>query len=231
MTGSGVEGGGVVEEIAREVWARSPRLGETRLVAVDGPSGAGKSSFAAGLAEAIGPGTPIVHIDDLLDGWDDQVTFWPRLEEWVLAPLREGRAGRYRRYDWEAGRFGPEWTEVPPAPVVVLEGVTAARAEIRPELTLSVFLTATLAERVRRTDRRDGGTLSSYLREWRRGEEAHFAADATAHHACVVLDTTGWTSVHHPHDHLREISGMPAMDEVDALGHHRHERHHTYPGE
>lgn len=182
--------GSRVEEIAREVWARSPRLGETRLVAVDGPSGAGKTSFAARLAEAIGPGTPVVHTDDLLDGWHDQVTFWPRLEEWVLAPLRAGRPGRYRRYDWEAGHFGPEWTEVPPAPVVVLEGVTAARAEIRPELTLSVFLTAPLEERIRRTDRRDGGTLSSYLEKWRRGEERHFAADATADHADVIVDTT-----------------------------------------
>jgi uridine kinase len=179
-----------VERIAEEVWARPPRLGGTRLVAVDGPSGAGKTSFAARLAGAIGPGTPIVHTDDMLDGWRDQVTFWPRLEEWVLGPLREGRPGRYRRYDWEAGNFSREWTDVPAAPAVVLEGVTSARAEIRPELTLSVFLTAPLAERISRTDRRDGGTLSAYLEEWRRGEEAHFAADATAHHADVVVDTT-----------------------------------------
>lgn len=177
-------------EIAREIWARPPRLGGTRLVAVDGPSGAGKTVFAGRLAEVLGPGTPVVHTDDLLDGWDDQVTFWPRLEEWVLAPLRAGRAGRYRRYDWEAGRFSPEWTEVPPAPVVVLEGVTAARARIRPELAYSVFLTAALDERIRRTDRRDGGRLSPYLRKWRRGEEAHFAADATADHVDLVLDTT-----------------------------------------
>jgi len=179
-----------VADIAREVWARSPRLGETRLVAVDGPSGAGKTSFAARLAEAIGPGTPIVHTDDLLDGWGDQVTFWPRLEEWVLAPLREGCTGRYRRYDWEAGHFSPEWIEVPAAPVVVLEGVTSARAEIRPELTLAIFLTAPLEERIRRTDRRDGGTLAAPLAKWRRREEAHFAADATAEHADVVVDTS-----------------------------------------
>ncbi|GAA4434831.1 uridine kinase family protein [Phytohabitans houttuyneae] len=182
--------GAALADIAGEIWARSPRLGDTRLVAVDGPSGAGKTSFAARLAGAIGPGTPVVHLDDLLDGWDDQVTFWPRLEEWVLAPLREGRAGRYRRYDWVAGHFAPEWTEVPPAPVVVLEGVTAARKEARPELTFSIFLTAPLEERIRRTDRRDGGTLSAYLEKWRRGEEAHFAADATAHHADLILDTT-----------------------------------------
>ncbi len=179
-----------VERVAEEVWARPPRLGGTRLVAVDGPSGAGKTSFATRLAEAIGPGTPIVHTDDLLDGWGDQVTFWPRLEEWVLGPLREGRPGRYRRYDWEAGHFGREWTDVPAAPVVVLAGVTSARARIRPELTLSVFLTAPLDVRIRRTANRHGGRLSAYLEQWRRVEEAHFAADATAAHADLVVDTT-----------------------------------------
>ena len=30
------------------------------------------------------------HTDDLLAGWEDQFTFWPRLEEWVLVPLRAG---------------------------------------------------------------------------------------------------------------------------------------------
>ncbi|WP_371871263.1 uridine kinase family protein [Phytohabitans rumicis] len=159
-------------------------------MAVDGPSGAGKTRFAGRLATALGPAVPVVHTDDLLDGWGDQVTFWPRLEEWVLAPLRAGRPGRYRTYDWEAGCFGPEWTVVEPAPVVILEGVTSARARIRPELTLSVFVTAPLATRVRRAQERDGGTLSAYLEEWRRGEDAHFAADATAHHADLVVDTT-----------------------------------------
>jgi uridine kinase len=178
-----------LDDVVAEIGRRPARLGGTKLVAVDGPSGAGKTVFAEGLAGALDPVPPIVHTDDLLDGWGDQVTFWPRLEEWVLAPLRRGRPGRYRRYDWVAGRFSPEWTVVPAAPIVILEGVTAARARIRPELTLSVFVTAPLAERVRRTDRRDGGTLSAYFEEWRRGEERHFAADATAHHVDLVINT------------------------------------------
>jgi uridine kinase len=179
----------ITEEVAAEIERRPAKLGRTKLVAVDGPSGAGKTVFADRLAGVIDPAPPIVHTDDLLDGWGDQVTFWSRLEEWVLGPLREGRAGRYRRYDWVAGHFSPEWTVVPAAPIVILEGVTAARALIRPELTLSVFLIAPLAERVRRVQKRDGGTLSAYLEEWRRGEERHFAADATAHHVDLVINT------------------------------------------
>jgi uridine kinase len=185
--------------LAVNVLAGPPRLGATRLVAIDGPSGAGKTVFTERLAAALrgeGLDPPVVHTDDLLDGWADQVTFWPRLEQWVLAPLRAGRTGRYRRYDWHAGRFRPEWTSVPPAPVALLEGVTAARAAIRPELTLSVFLTAPPRLCLDRAVARDGEPIRTYLDEWQRGERRHFAADATADHVDLVVD--GASGV--PHD-------------------------------
>ncbi|GAB3943920.1 hypothetical protein GCM10027614_33280 [Micromonospora vulcania] len=113
-------------ELARRVLAGPARLGRTRLVAVDGPSGAGKSRFAAHLADALaalpgGARPPVVHTDDLLDGWDDQLTFWPRLDEWVLTPLRDGQPGGYQRYSWVRRGFLPGAVPVPVAPVLILE--------------------------------------------------------------------------------------------------------------
>jgi uridine kinase len=179
-------------DLAARVLSSPPRLGPVRLVAVDGPSGAGKSVFAERLAAALrragGHDAVIVHIDDLLDGWDDQLTFWPRLQHDVLEPLRRGRPGRYRRYDWHRGAFGDETMTVPAAGVVILEGVSAARAAIRPELTLSVFVTAPRDLRLRRGLDRDGEGLRAYLENWRLGEDRHFAADATAHAADLVVD-------------------------------------------
>lgn len=175
-------------ELAADVLGRPARLGGTRLVAVDGPTGSGKTLFADRLAAAFDWTVPVVHTDDFLDGWEDQVTFWPRLEEWVLAPLRSGGPGRYRRYDWHAHRFGDEWTTVPPVPVVLLEGVTAARAEIRPELTLSVFVTAPPELCLARSLRRDGVEFRAYLEEWQRGEQRHFGVDATAQLVDLVVD-------------------------------------------
>jgi uridine kinase len=177
--------------LATALLGEPPRLGGTRLVAVDGPSGAGKTVFAERLAEAIrreGVDVPVVHTDDLLDGWADQVTFWPRLEEWVLTPLRRGQAGRYRRYDWHGGQFGQQWIAVPPAPVVLVEGVTAARAAIRPELTLAVFLTAPEQLCLDRAVARDGAAIRAHLEEWQRVERRHFMADATADQVHLVVD-------------------------------------------
>lgn len=201
-------------ELARRVLARPARLGRTRLVAVDGPSGAGKSVFADRLADAVaalpdGRRPPVVHTDDLLDGWADQFTFWPRLEEQVLAPLRAGRPGGYRRYSWVRRDFLPRVVPVPVAPVLIVEGVSAARQEIRPEATLAVLVTAPAELRTARAVARDGAEILPELRRWHAGERAHFAADDTATGADLVVDGAP-TLPHDAHHYYVRRPGRPA---------------------
>lgn len=175
--------------LAARILATPPRLGPVRLVAVDGPSGAGKSWFADRLAKAAD--IPVVHTDDLLEGWDDQFTFWARLEEQVLEPLRHGRSATYRKYLWHRQAFGCDPVTVEPAAAVLLEGVSAARREIRPELSFSVFVTAPSGLRWRRALARDGRddiAFRAYLERWRVNEDEHFAAEATAAHVDLVVD-------------------------------------------
>jgi uridine kinase len=177
--------------LVRRILARPARLGGTRLVAVDGPSGAGKTSFARRLASAFaaaGVAAPVVHTDDLLDGWGDQFTFWPRLREQVLEPLRAGRPGRYRRYDWARGAFGPDLVTVPPAPVVILEGVSSARDEATADLTFAVFVTAPSWLCRARVLARDGSAVAAHLLTWQRGERAHFHREATATRVDLLVD-------------------------------------------
>ncbi len=177
------------EELAANIVKLPPRLGDVRLVAVDGPSGAGKSSFADRLGAALG--APVVHTDDLLDGWDDQFTFWERLESSVLAPLRDGRPASYQRYLWHRGEFGGKPQVVAPAEVVLLEGVSSARRVIRPELSLAVFVCAPPDLRLARALARDGGhevAFRAYLERWRIAEDRHFAEDGTAAHADLLVD-------------------------------------------
>ncbi|MFI5936926.1 uridine kinase [Actinoplanes sp. NPDC051494] len=186
-------------DLADRILATAPRLGPVRLVAVDGPSGAGKSWFARRLARAAD--VPVVHTDDLLDGWDDQFTFWSRLEEQVLAPLRHGRRATYQRYLWHRGAFGGVPVTVEPAAAVLIEGVTSARRLIRPELSFSIFVDAPAELRWQRVLTRDGGqddggqddggqdvAFRRYLERWHAAEQEHFAAEATAAHVDLLVD-------------------------------------------
>jgi uridine kinase len=176
-------------DLAALVLSRPPRLGDVRLVAIDGPSGSGKTWFAERLATHLH--APVVHTDDLLDGWADQFTFWPRLERLVLDPLRHGRPARYQRYLWERGCFGGEAVRVDAAGVVLVEGVSSARRVIRPELSLAAFLTAPADARRRRGLARHGGddvAFRAYLERWRAAEDGHFAADGTAGHVDLIVD-------------------------------------------
>jgi uridine kinase len=177
------------DELAALILSRPPRLGPVRLVAVDGPSGAGKTVFADRLSRQLN--APVVHTDDLLDGWGDQFTFWGRLEEAVLNPLREGRPAQHQRYLWHEGRFGGGPVRTEPADVVVLEGVSSARRVIRPELSLAAFVTAPPQLRWTRVLARDGTTdvaFPAYLERWRSAEDRHFAAEGTAGYADVGVD-------------------------------------------
>jgi uridine kinase len=180
---------GSFADLAALVRRRPPRLSAIRLVAVDGPSGAGKTSFADRLAKELD--APVVHTDDLLDGWDDQFTFWTRLEEWVLDPLRHGRPATYERYLWHRGCFGGKPVTVEPEPVVLLEGVSSARRVIRPELSLAIFVLAPPDVRLSRALAREGGddvAFRAYLERWRAAEDRHFTDDRTAESADLVVD-------------------------------------------
>lgn len=189
-----MEGHRVVEryaELAGSVLGGEARLGPVRVVAVDGPAGSGKTTFAGRLAEALsaaGAGVSVLHTDDLLDGWGDVVAFWPRLERWVLGPLRRGEPAWYRRYDWVAERFSSDWRPVGVPDVLVLEGVSSARAAIRDELSRSVFVRARRASRLARGLARDGEALRAQWLRWMADEDAHFAADGTREHADLLVD-------------------------------------------
>jgi uridine kinase len=192
-------------DLARTLRSLPPRSGPVRLVAVDGPGGSGKTTYADRLARAL-DGAPVVHTDDFVDSWADATGFWPRWEEQVLAPLVAGRSGRYQRYDWVAGRLAA-WREVPPAPVVILEGVSSARSAVAGSLTLAVWVEAPAEERSARALLRDGSGTAVDWAIWRAQEERHFAWDRTRERADVVVDTASEL----PHDPTTEYVALRSV--------------------
>ncbi|WP_235022755.1 uridine kinase family protein [Amycolatopsis alkalitolerans] len=166
-----------LSELAAAVLAAPPRLGQVRLVAVDGPSGAGKSTFAAKLSAALGSAT-IISTDSFAT-WADPVGWWPRLAEGVLEPLARGEPGHYVKLDWTSGTPEPgEHVTVPPPEILILEGVSAGRASVRPLLSALVVLDGPgPAERLERAVRRDGEAARPHLERWQEFERGWFAID------------------------------------------------------
>ncbi|MEV4616746.1 hypothetical protein AB0K43_29760 [Kitasatospora sp. NPDC049258] len=171
--------------LAAGLRALAPSLGPVRLIAVDGHAGSGKTTFAGRLARALG-GAPVVHLDDLATH-EEPFGWVGRLRRQVLEPLAAGRTAEYRVYDWTLRRFEAV-RRVPPAPVVLLEGVGAGRRAVRPALARLIWMDLDAAAARARGELRDGPELAGFWAGWARAEHAHFAADPSRPAADLLVD-------------------------------------------
>ncbi|MFJ5925090.1 uridine kinase [Kitasatospora sp. NPDC092948] len=171
--------------LAAGLLALPPSLGPVRLVAVDGHAGSGKTTFAGRLAAALG-GAPVVHLDDLATH-REPFDWVARLRAQVLEPLGHGRPARHGVYDWTAREFNSVVT-VPPAPVVLLEGVGAGRRAVRPALAALLWMELDAVAARARGELRDGPELAEFWAGWAVAERAHFAADPSRPFASLRVD-------------------------------------------
>jgi uridine kinase len=172
---------------------RAATLGEGRLVCLDGPAGSGKTTLAdavaAGFDELHQQGAArVLHMDDLYPGWSGL----PHVDEQLdglLTPLGEGRPGSYRRYDWVAGEFA-ETVDVPPTPLLVLEGVGSGASRFAPLQTVLVWIEAPHDLRMRRGIARDGEALAPHWEQWAEDENDLFTREQTRERADLRVDGT-----------------------------------------
>lgn len=153
------------------------------IVAIDGPSGAGKSTVADALVARLrdrGRGVVLVRTDDFAT-WDNPVAWWPELERDVLQAFARRHDYRYHPRVWVDGvprtgaRVWYRWQ-----PLLVLEGVSAARRSIADRLSAALWLDGgTAQDRLARTVARDGDAARPFLERWQRFEQGWFAVDRT----------------------------------------------------
>ncbi|MEV6420380.1 hypothetical protein [Streptomyces sp. NPDC051662] len=161
-------------EPAAALRALPPSCGPVRLVAVDGHAGSGKSTFATRLSAELA-GAPVLRLDDVAT--HEQLFAWEeRLREQVIEPFSRGASAHYTPYDWTLRRFTAPRT-LPPAPVVIIEGVGAGRRALRPCLARLFWMDRGAEESWERGRRRDGPALSAFWDEWTTAETRHFMAD------------------------------------------------------
>ncbi|MFI9820104.1 uridine kinase [Streptomyces sp. NPDC052013] len=170
--------------LASRIRRLEPSCGPVRLVGVDGHAGSGKSTFAEKLATALG-GAPVLRLDDIasheeLFGWTG------RLLSQVIEPLGRGETAHYAPYDWRARRFGPP-RPLPPAPVIVVEGVGAGRRALRPYLALLLWMDLPEEESWARGRARDGEEQREFWDGWTGAEREHFAGDPSRPYADLLV--------------------------------------------
>ena len=153
------------------------------IVALDGGSGAGKTTIAERLMrladvalvrldnfyQTVIPESEWPHktVEQRLSGVFD----WPRVRAEALEPLRSGRPGRWRTFDFmhglgEAGTYSlkKEVTEVAPAPTILLEGAYSASPLLRDLIDLAVLVDVQTKKRHLRTAAR--GDDTEFLANW-----------------------------------------------------------------
>ncbi|MFJ9707384.1 uridine kinase [Streptomyces sp. NPDC101234] len=174
----------VIYRLASALRALPPSCGPVRLVGVDGHAGSGKTTFAGQLAAAL-DGAPVLHLDDIAS--HEELFDWTgRLLTQVIEPLGRGETARYTPYDWHARRFGPP-RPLPPAPVILVEGVGAGRRTLRPFLARLLWMELPHEESWTRGRLRDGAEQRDFWAEWVRAEHAHFTEDPSRPYADLLV--------------------------------------------
>jgi len=133
-------------------------------------------------------------MDDVYEGWDGLASAPQGLCAQVIEPMCAGTPAEYRRYDWNVGAFTTVVT-VPPADIVVIEGVGSTRHRRRDAFVLTVWVQAPASVRHERACQRTGqGDFAPHARSWAEAEDGLFGVDAyptppTGYD--LVVDTAG----------------------------------------
>ncbi|MEV6835941.1 hypothetical protein AB0N17_15705 [Streptomyces sp. NPDC051133] len=205
-----------MHDLADRLRGLPPSLGPVRLIGVDGHAGSGKSTFTGRLAAALG-GAPVLHLDDIAS--HEQLFTWTeRLSSQVLTPLAQGECAHYTPYDWGARAFGTPHP-LPPAPVVLIEGVGAGRRALRPHLARLLWMELPRDESWSRGRRRDGAEQREFWEGWERAERAHFTVDPSRPHAdlLVLQRREGYEVVPGPKSHPEPDDGVTQSDGFPAM--------------
>jgi uridine kinase len=166
------------------------------IVGIDGGGGAGKSTLARQLQRSA-EGVQVVEMDDFYrpepansERSDEPCWFfdWRRLRDEVFRPLATGETARFRPHDWENGGLCDETIRVEPGGVVIVEGISTLRRELREWVDFGVWVEAPKALRLERGLERDGASArQTWERYWMPEEERYFEAHQPRRYADIEV--------------------------------------------
>ncbi|MBD3292138.1 MAG: uridine kinase [Armatimonadia bacterium] len=166
-----------------------------RVVAIDGGGGAGKSTLAERL-EGADEGVACVRIDDFYRPApeprirEETCWFfdWRRLRDRVLIPAFEGESVSFRPYDWSEGELSDEELHLGRPAILVVEGISTLRRELRDWVDFGIWVEAPAALRLERGLERDGDEARDmWVELWMPEEERYFESHRPAEYADVKV--------------------------------------------
>lgn len=172
------------------------RLGQQRsagrrpvVLAIDGRSSGGKTTLA-GRLQAVVAGSAVVHTDDIA-WWYSRFGWAELLINGVLLPARSGRPVSYRPPPWDE-RMRPGAIEVPAGvPLLIVEGVGAARREIAHLIDVAIWVQSDEQETERRNLARVGQAggmpTEQNHRDWMAEEIPFQAGQRSWEHADLIV--------------------------------------------
>jgi uridine kinase len=160
-------------------------------VAINGHSSSGKTSLSRRLRTVL-PDCSVLHTDDL--AWHHGAFAWDELLiNDVLPVLRDGRALDYRPPAWIArGRDGAITLDGD-RQFVIIEGVGASQASVRPYLNVIIWVETAQSVRESRDEVRVAAreiSATSYA-NWMAEENGYMAAERPWEHADLLVDGSG----------------------------------------
>jgi uridine kinase len=178
-------------------------------VAINGHSSSGKTSLSRRLAEAL-PQCSVLHTDDI--AWHHGVFSWDELLINDVLPVRDRRALHYRPPAWVArGRDGAITLD-DDRDFVIIEGVGASQASLRPQLAVSIWVETPQPIRDSRDAARiaAGETSANSYARWMAEENAYLAAERPWQHADLIVDGIGSLDHDQQTEIVFRISPLPA---------------------
>lgn len=183
-----------------ELWASQER--RPYVVAIDGRSGVGKSTLSSTIAEPLQ--ASVIEGDDFFAGGIEirsdspaqraaDCIDWTR-QRAVLHAVRQGENAAWRAFDWDAfdGRLRSMVTTLSPRPIIILEGVYAARPELADLIDCKVLVTLADEQREKRLLAREG-TIGPWERQWHEAEAHYFQQIMPARRFEVIFEASDRT--------------------------------------
>jgi len=118
------------------------RQKERPIIAIDGPAGAGKTTLAreVHLALSLEMSVNVIHMDDLYDGWNNALSEdLTQVLLYLVDQHKEKKPAAIRKYNWATSAFA-ESEEIPPADLLILEGVGSGDKALLDELAALIWI-------------------------------------------------------------------------------------------